>query len=231
MDAITTSQKGDVCILTLDDGKVNALSTELIAALHERLDAAETSAQAVMITGRPDRFSGGFNLKVMREGGPAAASTLVIEGGRLFLRFLEYPLPIVVGCTGHAVAAGAIALLAADHRVGAEGPYQIGLNETAIGMTLPEFGVELARARLSKRYFDRGVVQAEMFDPQGALAAGYLDSVVPADQLFDAALAEAERLSKLSRGAFSGNKRRANGPIVARVGPNLEADVRGLMPS
>lgn len=229
MDSITTTQKGDVCVLTLDDGKANALSTELIAGIHERLDGAEESAQAVMITGRPDRFSAGFNLKVMREGGPEAATDLVIQGGRLYLRFLEYPLPVVIGCTGHAIAAGAIALLAADYCVGTEGAYQIGLNETAIGMTLPEYGVEFARASLSKRYFDRAVVHGELFDPQGALAAGYLDRVVPAADVFEAALGEAQRLGQLSRGAFSGNKRRANAPVVAKVGPNIEADVRGLM--
>lgn len=229
MDSITTTQKGDVCILTLDDGKVNALSPDLIVAIHERLDAAEKSAQAVMITGRPDRFSAGFNLKIMREGGPEAAIELVSAGGHLYLRFLEYPLPIVIGCTGHALAAGAIALLTADYRVGAQGAYQLGLNETAIGMTLPKYGVEFARASLSKRYFDRSVVHGEIFDPDGALAAGFLDRVVAPDEVFDVALVEAERLGKLSRGAFAGNKRRANAATVARVGPGIEDDVRGLM--
>jgi enoyl-CoA hydratase len=208
---------------------VNALSPDLIAAIHERLDAAEQSAQAVMITGRPDRFSAGFNLKIMREGGPEAAIDLVTAGGKLYLRFLEYPLPIVIGCTGHALAAGAIALLTADYRVGAEGEYQIGLNETAIGMTLPEYGVEFARACLSKRYFDRAVVHAEIFDPEGALAAGYLDRVVAPDEVFDAALAEAERLGGLPRGAFAGNKQRAHAATIAQVGPRIADDVRGLM--
>ncbi len=230
MDSITTTQKGDVCVLTLDDGKANAISEELIAALHERLDAAEKSAQAVMLTGRPDRFSAGFNLKVMREGGKDAAVALVSAGGRLFVRFAEYPLPIVVGCTGHALAAGAIALLTADARVGAEGAYQIGLNETAIGMTLPLYGVEFGRARLSKRYFDRAVVHGEIFDPEGALAAGFLDQVVAPERVFDVALAEAERLARLPRGAFAGNKRRAHAPTVARIGSDIEADVRDLIP-
>jgi enoyl-CoA hydratase len=229
MDSLTTTQKGEVCILTLDDGKVNALSPDLIAAIHERLDAAEQSAQAVMITGRPDRFSAGFNLKLLREGGPEAAIELVSAGGRLYLRFLEYPLPIVIGCTGHALAAGAIALLTADYRVGAQGEYQIGLNETLIGMTLPEYGVEFARACLSKRYFDRAVVHGEIFDPQGALAAGYLDRVVAPDHVFDTALAEAERLARLPRGSFAGNKRKAHAATIAQVGPGIEADVRGLM--
>lgn len=229
MDSLTTTQKGGVCILTLDDGKVNALTPDLIASIHEQLDAAEKSAQAVMITGRPDRFSAGFNLKIMREGGPEAAAGLVAEGGKLYLRFLEYPLPIVIGCNGHALAAGAIALLTADYRVGARGEYQIGLNETAIGMTLPRYGVEFARACLSKRYFDRSVVHGEIFDPEGALAAGYLDSLVAPGEVFDAALAEAERLGGLSRGAFAGNKRRAHAATVAQVGPEIVADVRGLM--
>src|SRR5262249_57539618 len=93
-----------------------------------------------------------------------AMRALVTRGGELFLRIALHPLPIAVGCTWHAPAAGAILLLAADTRIGARGDFKIGLNEVAIGMRLPIFAYELARERLSKRHLARATMQAELYD-------------------------------------------------------------------
>jgi len=229
MDAVQFTLRDEVALVSLDDGKANALSPDLLDAIHGALDRAEKEAGAVAIVGRPGRFCAGFDLKVMRSGGPEAARDLVTRGGEIFLRFLEFPLPIVVGCTGHALAAGAIALLVADYRVGAQGAFQIGLNETAIGMTLPAYGIEFARERLSKRHFDRAVVHAELYDPDGARDAGYLDRVEAPESVEDIALEEAGRLASLPRAAFRNNKRRAHEDVVARVRDGLVEDVRALM--
>jgi enoyl-CoA hydratase len=228
MDAVRFTLRDDIALLTLDDGKANALSPDLLNAIHGALDRAEKEAAAVALVGRPGRFCAGFDLKVMR-GGPEAARELVTLGGQTFLRFLEYPLPIVVGCTGHALAAGAIALLVADYRVGARGAFQIGLNETAIGMTLPAYGTEFARERLSKRHFDRAVIQAELYDPDGALDAGYLDRLELPEAVEGVALEEAGRLATLPKASFRNNKRRAHAEVVARVRDGLVEDVRSLL--
>jgi enoyl-CoA hydratase len=228
MDAVGFTLRDAVALVRLDDGKANAFSPDLLEALHGALDRAEKEAEAVALVGRPGRFSAGFDLKVMR-GGPEAARQVVTRGGETFLRFLEYPLPIVAGCTGHALAAGAIALLASDYRVGARGEFQIGLNETAIGMTLPEYGMEFARERLSKRHFDRAAVQAELYDPEGARDAGFLDRLEAPDAVESAALEVAGRLATLPRAAFRNNKRNAHGDVVTRVREGLVENVRGLL--
>ena len=148
-----------VAIATLDDGKANAIGSDVVSAIHAHLDLAEKEAVPCLITGRPGMLSGGFDLAVMR-GGPDDVRCLVAAGAELFVRFLEFPRPIVVAATGHAIAAGAILLLAADARIGASGAFKIGLNEVASGMTLPVFAIELARNRLSKRHFHRAANQA-----------------------------------------------------------------------
>ncbi len=228
MDSIKTEIREAVAAIALDDGKANALSPELIAGIHHALDVAEKDAKAVVITGRPGRFSAGFNLKVLQQG-PEAATDLVTAGGQLFLRFLEYPLPIVVGCTGHAIAAGAIALMTSDYRVGARGEFQIGMNETAIGMTLPDFAVEFARERLSKRHIDRSIIHSEMYGPEAAVDAGFLDRVVAPDEVVAEAFGEAVRLSASPQPAFRNNKRLAHAAAISRIrGPRVE-NVRGLM--
>ena len=229
MARLTTEIRDDVCTIALDDGKANALSPDMQAEIQAALDQAEKDAKAVVITGRPGRFSAGFDLSVMSSGGPDAAAGMVIGGAQLYLRFLEFPIPIVVGCTGHAIAAGAIALMTADYRLGVKGDFKIGMNETQIGMALPNFALEFARERLSKRYFQRSLVQAEMWDPEGAVDAGYFDRVVEPDQLAAEAFAEGVRLAALPQPAFKVSKRRANRALVERVRGPLEEDVRGMM--
>jgi enoyl-CoA hydratase len=202
-----------VCILRLDNGKANAMARAVSLELIAALDEAEKTASAVLILGRPGMFSGGFDLGTIAEGGEAALE-MIVEGLRLLVRVLEHPKPIVVGCSGHAVAMGVFLVMAADERIGARGDFKLGMNETAIGMTIPEFAVELARTRLSKRHFDRAAVHATIYDPVGAVDAGFLDRVVEPDRLEDVALEAALRLGALPQPAFRNNKRLAHAPLL-----------------
>ncbi len=226
-DAVRVEIREEVALVTLDDGKANALSHAVIEAVHAALDRAEAEAGAVVIAGRAGRFSAGFDLSVMREGGDAVGN-LVGAGARLALRLYEFPVPVVIACTGHALAMGGILLLSADYRIGAAGDFKIGLNEVAIGMTLPIFGVEFARERLSKRHLTRAVAQAEIYDPAGAVDAGFLDAVAPAEALIDDALARAGQLAKLNRGAHRNTKLRLRADAIATMRQTLDDDMKGL---
>jgi enoyl-CoA hydratase len=219
--------QGPVAVMRLDDGKANAISHTVLEGLHAALDRATHEAEAVVLAGRPGRFSAGFDLAVFAEG-PAAAAALVTAGGRLALRIYGHPQPVVAACTGHAIAMGAILLLASDVRIGAEGAFQIGLNEVAIGMTLPYFGVELARDRLSRRHLTSAVVLARMFAPDGARDAGYLDRTCAPDRVIAEAIAAATELTKLRRPALGNTKLRLRSATIARVEADLEADIRSL---
>lgn len=213
-----------VAILHWDDGKANAVSPAVLDALHGALDRAEKEAQAVALVGRPGRFCAGFDLGVMREGGDAMRS-LVHGGAELLLRLVESPLPIVAGCTGHALAMGALVLLASDLRLAARGDFKLGLNEVAIGMTLPAFAVELARERLDARHLGRAALLAELYTPEDAIAAGFLDRTVPAERLVEEVTTEATRLAALPRRAFTGTRRLLRGGLVDRIRATLAEDM------
>ncbi len=223
-EAIRTERHEAVLLVHLDDGKANALSPTLIEGLHAVLDRAEKEAGAVLLAGRPGRFSAGFDLATMGAGADAARA-LVTAGAELLLRLLEFPRPLVAACTGHALAAGALLLLASDTRLGARGAFKIGLNEVAIGMRLPIFAVEMARARLAPPHFTRAVLQAEIYAPEGALEAGFLDRLTEPERLLEAAREEAMRLAGLPAAAFAGTKRLARGDLVARVRETLAEDM------
>ena len=194
-----------IATLTLSNGKVNAISPDVIAAFNAALDQAVTDRAVVIITGQPGILSGGYDLKVMTAG-PKEAVSLVTAGSTLARRLLAHPFPVIVACPGHAVAKGAFILLSADYRIGVEGPFSIGLNEVQIGMTMHHAGIELARDRLRKSAFHRSVINGEMFDQQGAVDAGFLDKVVAADELQGAALAAARQLKKINMTAHKNTK-------------------------
>ena len=214
------TQQGTVAVLSLDDGKANAISHNVINGLQAGLDRCEAEAKAVVLTGRPGMFSGGFDLKEIQKG-PDAALALVGQGAHLLSRLFSFPQPVVAACTGHAIAAGAFILLASDTRFGVHGDFRIGLNETAIGMTLPVFGVELSKARLSKRHLNAAFIQSELYDPNSARDAGFLDHVVAADAVLETAVAAAERLAALPGAAYAGNKRLIRAPHIAAIRDSL----------
>lgn len=200
---------GSVAVIRMDDGKANALSHTMLDALHGALDRAqEDSAAAVALIGRPGRFSAGFDLSVMGQG-PDAVRELVGKGASLALRIFEWPTPVVLGVTGHALAMGAVLCLAADERIGSEGAYKVGLNEVAIKMSLPDFAVVLAEDRLSRRHLGRATAGAEIYDPAGAVDAGYFDQVVADGEADAAACARAAELAAILHGPSHAATKRA----------------------
>jgi len=226
-DPVRYELNDGVAVLMLDDGKANALSPALIAAIHTALDRAEREAAAVLLAGRPGRFSAGFDLRVMT-GDADGLRSLVKGGAELLLRMYLHPRPLVAACTGHALAAGALLLLAADLRIGARGQFRIGLNEVAIQLALPVFGVELARDRLATRHFTAAVSQARIFDPEGACAAGFLDELAAPEELLDAGIAQARRLAALPHPAFRDTKLRERRATVERIRATLDDDIATL---
>lgn len=220
---LTTVIENDIAILTMDDGRANALGHAMIGELNAALDRAERDAKAVLIAGREKRFCAGFDLEVMATG-PDNVRKLVTAGAELLMRLYEYRLPVVIACTGHALAAGGLLLLAADARIGTEGDFRIGLPEVAIGMTMPVFGIELARDRLARNRLTEAVTQARIYGPAGAVAVGYLDEAVPATALMETAKARAATLAALAQPAFAQTKRKERTATIAHIRGTLESD-------
>jgi enoyl-CoA hydratase len=223
-DAVTYTRADMVSTISMDDGKVNAFSIPMLRALHEALDRAEQDGAVVVLQGRPGCFSAGFDLKTLG-GPPDDALALLRLGASLAGRILSFPAPVVVACTGHAFPAGAFLLMAADTRLGAEGPFRLGLNEVRIGLTLPWFAIVLARHRLTPAHFDHACVTGEMFDPQSAREAGLLDAVVPPGELSDKAQSVARGLSSIDRTAHAATKLRVRKPVLDELQRAIEAEL------
>lgn len=223
MPLLSVQKDDGVSTITLDDGKVNALSPEMIAEIGDALDTAESHGGTVVLRGREGIFSAGFSLPVLQGGGPEAAGMLA-AGFDLAQRMLAFPAPIVIACTGHAIAMGSFLLLSGDYRIGVRGPFKITANEVAIGLTLPHAAVEICRHRLTPAHFHRAVALAEVFSPDGALAAGFVDAVVDAAELDDTIVATVTILSGLNRAAHAATKLRARASALEAIDAALELD-------
>jgi enoyl-CoA hydratase len=200
--------RDSVATITMDDGKVNVLSQAMLTELSAAFDRAAADRAVVVLTGRDGVFSAGFDLPVLRAGGTDAAD-LLRAGFDLAERLLAFPRPVLVACSGHAVAMGVFLVLSGDYRIGARGAYKLTANEVAIGMTMPRAAVEICRQRLTPACFNRAVVLAEVFPPEDAVAAGFLDRVVPPAELAQAAAGAAAQLASLDMDAHAATKLRA----------------------
>src|ERR1700722_2271528 len=231
MSDLTTYELEDrIATITMDDGKVNAFSIPMLQALHAAFDRAEQDEAVVLLTGREGYFSAGFDLKVFASGDVDRVVEMLRLGATLTERILSFKTPVLAACNGHTVAAGAFVLLAADLRIGTQGPFRLGLNEVKIGLTMPWFAIELARQRLQPAAFSRAVVTAHMYGPDEALAAGFLDRVVDAGELRATSLAAAEELAGLNAAAHTATKLRARKDALAAIRSAIETEltVEGL---
>lgn len=221
----TYELSGQVAHITFDDGKANALSIAMLQALHGAFDRAEKDKAIVVLTGRPGIFSAGFDLKVFAQGIPENVREMLLLGAELSLRILTFPTPVITACTGHAYPAGAFLMLAADVRVGVDGPFRIGLNEVAIGLTLPKFAVEVARQRLLPAYFNRLLVTGEMITPCEAAIAGFLDQVVEPSELRSATDAIAQSLTKIDPVAHAATKLRVREQAARAIRAAIDEEI------
>jgi enoyl-CoA hydratase/carnithine racemase len=230
MTELTSYELEDgVATVAMDDGKVNALSIAMLEELHGRLDRAEGDGAVVILTGREGYLSAGFDLKVFQEE-PDRIVEMLALGARLSERILAFPRPVVVACSGHAIAAGTFAALAADLRIGARGPFKLGLNEVRIGLTVPLFVVELARQRLTPAELSRSLGTAHMYDPEEAVAAGLLDRLVAPEDLRAASRAAAEEMAGLDAEAHRATKMRVREGAIAALRSAIETELGAQRP-
>jgi enoyl-CoA hydratase len=224
-DLVTYSRSGPTAAIVMNDGKANVMSTAMLNALHVAFDQAERDQAVPILKARGRHFSGGFDLTVFAKGDAQDQYLMVKAGAELALRILSFPFPVVAACQGNAYPMGAFLIMSSDHRIAAEGDWRIGMNEVAIGLTVPRFAIEVARQRLTPAYFSRVVMTAEMFGPVEAVTAGFFDRLVPADQLEKAADEAALALSKLNMAAHAATKLRARGEVIKLIRQVIGEDI------
>lgn len=222
-DRVSYQRTESVAHVTMDDGKVNVLSPPMQAELNGALDQAERDEAAVVLTGRAGLFSAGFDLEVLNGGGEEARSML--NGGFVLAeRLLSFPFPVVIACSGHAIAMALFLVLSGDYRIGVTGEARLTANEVAIGLSMPRAAIEICRQRLTPAAFTRVVMLSEPFSGQHAVGAGLLDAVVDPSELQARAHEVATALRGLDMRAHASTKLRARAPVLETLHAAIEQD-------
>lgn len=236
MSLVDYSLQDGVATIRIDDGKRNALGPDVLRELYAALDRAESDDAIVILTGRDDVFSAGFDLNVMKRGGIKAIGMLR-SGYALTARVLTYPRPVIVACNGHVLAMGVFLMLSADHVIGTRGEFRIAANEVALGMTMPRVAAAMLQHRLTAAAYQRAVALSEYFDVDAALHAGFFDELVEPAALSDRALQLAEQFKALDARAHRISKRRMRRKLVRKIRRSILPDlidavllgIRGVM--
>ena len=223
MSLLTHEKLEEISIIKLDDGKANAMGPSMIEALNRELDNAQDSSRAVLIIGRPGLLSAGFDLSIIKSGDTAAIKAMVNAGAKLLMRIYGFSIPVVMATTGHGVALGGFLLLAADYRFGVKGDYKIGLNEVAIGMTLPPFAQMLAKSRIAPQYLTNTVINAHIYDPESAQRVGFLDEVTTVESLLQTSINKTKELALLDPFAFKKTKQDFRQEDISRILSDLDS--------
>ncbi len=217
-----------IALLTMDDGHLNLFDVEAFRRVDGALADARDAA-AVVLTGRPGVFSAGLDLARIQGTDRDGLTQLIETFGRTMMRIWTESRPIVVAATGHAVAAGTMIAMAADHAIAAEGTFRWGLTETAIGFGLPRFAIALARANVRADRLEDLLLPGEVVDPATAVAAGFADELAPPEDVVARSIGRAERLAALPARAYAEQKRRLRGDAAQAVLAGLSDDTRELL--
>jgi enoyl-CoA hydratase len=221
-DLATLTKQGEVSIIKLDDGKANAFSFDMLESLNACLADVPKDSGSLVITGREGLFSAGFDLKTLASGDVEAAIKMTKLGFNTLLDLYSFPRPIVAAVSGHAVALGIFVTCCCDYRIGIEGKFICQANEVRNNMDIPVQIMEIVRDRLDKKHFYKAIYHAEVYPMHEAVAAGYIDEIVPSDQLMDKAIEKAEDLATLGHPFYKNTKDVYQKDIVAKIKEGIE---------
>jgi enoyl-CoA hydratase/carnithine racemase len=216
---LAIDRRGEVTVVRLEHGPVNALDLELLGALTA---AVGECPGPLVLTGAGRAFSAGVDLRRIVEGDEQYTAALLGALSDLFLAVFDHPAPTVAAVNGHAIAGGCVLALACDLRLMAAG--RMGLTELAVGVPFPSAAREIARYALGPAV-SRVVLGADTVEAADAVRMGLVDDVVPADELLDRATALATRLAGHDASAYALEKRRLHRPVRDAVAAVDDQDV------
>ena len=224
-ELVSFKSDNGISTITMDDGKANAMSVQMLQGLNDALDQAEQAGGVVILAGREGILSGGFDLSVFKSGDNEKILKMLTLGAELSHRMLSFPLPIIAACTGHAVAMGTFILLCCDYRIGAKGSSKFAANEVAIGLTVPYFAIEVIKQRVINKHRSKAVGLAHFFEIDEALEAGFLDQVAEPGQVLAESILKAEEFLKLDLNAHTGSKLRLREPMLSALRIAIDKDI------
>lgn len=206
-------ERGEVAIIRLQHGKVNALDLELLLSMTRAMRAVDQD-RAVVITGSGSAFSAGVDLKRIVTGGPSYVREFLPALLDSFMAVFDHPAPVVAAVNGHAIAGGCVIAAACDVRLMSKG--KIGLAELSVGVPFPPVPMEIMRHAIGSAV-SHLVLTAALLDPAQAQSIGLVQDVCEAEILLDSAVDQARQMARTPVDVFSVSKRQLQQPARDRI--------------
>ena len=214
---IRREARGEVTVLTLEHGKVNALDIELLQDLIEVLEEAQRSpARALVLTGSGSSFSAGVDLWRVLDGGADYVKVFLPRLTHCFEKLFTFPRPVVAAVNGHAIAGGCIMDCACDRRLMAAGRGRMGIPELLVGLPFPTLPLEIMRAASSESVVAELALTGATHAPEEALRRGLVEAVVEPGDLLARACEVASSLAAMPPDAFALVKQQLRQPALER---------------
>jgi enoyl-CoA hydratase/carnithine racemase len=191
-----SSDAGRIQVIKLARPPVNALNGELVRKLLDAVGKAK--AEAIVITGQPNIFSGGLDVPGMLALDRDGITALFVDLWRVQRAIATSPMPVVFGLTGHCPAGGTVLAIHGDYRVMAQGDFRIGLNEVQVGL-FPGGVIHGAFKRLVGGHAGQLLTRGALIDPATALRMGLVDELCEPAQVEARALSVAREICALPR--------------------------------
>jgi 3,2-trans-enoyl-CoA isomerase len=186
------SRKMQYGILKMNRPPANALNLELVSQLQaglEEFERDENVYAVVLQSAVPSIFSAGIELSVFQK--PFEEYMVLWAALRkLFLSIYMTRLVSFAAISGHSPAGGAILSLACHYRYMLRGPFQIGLNEVAVGIQVPIWLTQVFAQTVGHRNAERLLSLGTTVDADEAERIGFIDKAANDVQELSALVAQ-----------------------------------------
>ena len=196
---IKSYQKNQIQIIELNRPKVNAIDDNLIRSLNVELDKIERndSIKGLILTGQSGVFSAGLDIVSLYNKDKEYMENFWLMFSSLLLRIYRYPKLVFSAISGHSPAGGTVISIMTDYRVMSKGNYVIGLNEVAVGLSMPIGIGRVFQSLLGERAAEKMTLTGKLVNPEEAESIGLIDEVVESDNLLNHSIETMNKWLKL----------------------------------
>lgn len=235
-DSVLRTELETVMIIKTDHGVVrelrfnrppaNALSSELLVALKQAVEAApKEGIRALVLAGSPGMFSAGLDVPLLITlDRPAIAQTW-----RDLYSVLQVlacsPVPIAAAINGHGPAGGTVLALFCDWRVMAEGDWKMGFNEVQVGIPLPPVILAALKRQVGARQAERLGAGGLVISGSEAARLGLVDELVPLDRVVDRAIEWCRSLLALPPQAMTLTRTKARADLASLFDRDIKREL------
>jgi len=184
---VLRNDRNGIATLTLNRSRqYNAMSREMLAALHAQLDAlaVDDAVRVVVITGAGRAFCAGHDLKEMRGLPAPEVEALFSSCSQMMLKLTRLPQPVVAAVNGIATAAGCQLVAQCDLAVASEHA-RFAVSGVNLGLFCSTPAVPLSR-NLARKHALEMLFTGEFIEADVALEWGLVNRVASSERLMEA---------------------------------------------